>query len=78
MMLEKITILDLGEGWAPTILNDNDEVSVLEQAVSQSCLYTWVGGSSNVGPSCAKCNQFYTARYMADYSGTNQTKTLMC
>ena len=66
----KFNWIDLGEEWAPFIRNNNDEQYVVENAVSQSCLYTWIGGSSNVGPSLFVASN----EYFANYSGTNLIK----
>ena len=71
----KFNWTDLGEEWAPFIRNNNDEQYVVEYFVSQSCLYTWIGGSSNVGPSCAGSTRLISSvDYFANYSGTNLIK----
>ena len=66
---------DLGTDWAPTIVDKTDEGFVLEHAVSQSCLYNWIGGSANTGPpiSCPTCTRHISGdKYFTNYSGTRQ------
>ena len=71
----QLNLTGLGTGWAPVILDQVNESYVLEHAVSQSCRYTWIGGSTDrgCGANCTHYLTYYLTDYFANYSGTRQT-----